>query len=553
MAEEREAPREAPEERELPQAVARKRGPRTFQFVWLIPMLALLVGGWIALKSVLDRGPTISIQFRSAEGIEPGKTKIRHKSVDIGTVKRIQLTTDHKAVIVTAEMDRQVADGFLVDDTRFWVVRPRIGGGQVTGLGTLLAGSYIAVDPGASKEERRQFAGLESPPGVTSDLPGKRFQLLADDLGSLDVGSTVYYRGVVAGSVVSTEVPKDGTMVLLSVYVNAPYDAFVNGDTRFWNASGIDVTLDTTGVKVQTQSLFTLVMGGISFETPAGNARAPLSASNAQFTLWTNRGEAMKPRETVVDMYTLKFPQSVRGLAVGSTVDFRGITVGEVKRIDLEFEPASVKFQAVVEIAVYPERLRSRFRNGARPWADLTSSQRMARFVERGFRAQLRSANLLTGQLFIALDFFEKEPRAVLDTTRTPPEIPTVKQGGLGELQESLARIVAKVEKIPFEELASDLRRTLKDLGTTLKRAEGMIGTLNDKVAPELRATIEQARKTLGSAETVLGTDSPLQGDLRDTLNDVSRTADSLRELVDYLERHPESLIRGKRPAGEKK
>lgn len=546
-------PQPTPPADAIPEAVARKPGPRSLQLVWIIPIVAAIIGGWIAVKTILDRGPTITIQFASAEGLEAGKTRIRHKSVDVGTVKRIELSSDRKAAIVTAEIDRKAADGFLVEDTRFWVVRPRIAGGQVSGLSTLLAGSYIGSDPGKSAEERRQFIGLENPPTITSDTAGREFMVTAEDLGSLDVGSPVYYRGIVAGRVSSVEVSKDGKLVLVGVFIHSPYDQLVTNGTRFWNASGVDLTLDANGVRLQSQSLLTLVLGGISFETPPDEEALAPADAKVQFTLWSNRDQAFKPRETIVLTYVMKFTQSVRGLTVGAPVDFRGINVGEVKRIDLDFDPATVKFRAVVEVSLFPERFRSRFRNGNRPWASLTPAQRMERYVERGLRGQLRSANLLTGSLFIALDFFDKEPAAKIDASVKPAEIPTVKQGGLGELQESLARIVAKLEKVPFDALAQDVRKALQDLSATLKRANAMLGHIDSDVVPELRTTLDQARKTLSSAESALGADSPLQGDLRETLNDVSRTADSLRELVDYLERHPESLLRGKRPAGEKK
>lgn len=542
-----------PEAGALPEAVARPPGPRSLQLVWIIPIVAALIGGSIAVKTILARGPTITIQFASAEGLEAGKTRIRHKSVDVGTVKRIELSSDRKAAVVTAEMDRKASEGFLVEDTRFWVVRPRIAGGQVSGLGTLLAGSYIGSDPGKSTAQRRDFIGLENPPTITSDVAGREFIVTAEDLGSLDIGSPVYYRGVVAGRVSSAEVSPDGKLVLVGVFIHSPYDRLVNAGTRFWNASGVDLSLDANGVRLQSQSILTLVLGGISFETPPDEAALPPADSKVQFTLWGNRDQAFKPRETIILTYVMNFTQSVRGLAVGAPVDFRGINVGEVRRIDLDFDPATVKFQAAVEVHLFPERFRSRFRSGNRPWASLTPEQRMERYVERGLRGQLRSANLLTGQLFIALDFFDKEPAATIDASRKPPVIPTVKQGGLGELQESLARIVAKLEKVPFDALAQDLRKALQDLSATLKRADAMLGHLDTDVVPELRSTLEQARKTLGSAESALGSDSPLQGDLRETLNDVSRTAQSLRELVDYLERHPESLIRGKRPVEEKK
>ncbi|HUQ28855.1 MAG TPA: MlaD family protein [Usitatibacter sp.] len=539
-------------EDEIPQAVARPKGKRSFPFVWIIPVVALLVGGWIGLKSVWEQGPTITIQFNTAEGIEAGKTRIRHKAVEIGTVRTVKLSDDNKTAIVTAEMDRHAGDAFLREDSRFWVVRPRIAGGQVSGLTTLLAGSYIGADPGKSEKTRRSFTGLETPPVITSDIPGRQFVLRAPNLGSLDVNSPAYYRGVLAGRVVSTELAPDGKMVQVGVFIHSPFDRFVNMETRFWNESGIDLSLDATGVKLQTESLITLLLGGIAFETPA-DAEAEAAAPNTQFALFDNRTAAFKPRETVVLPVLMKFSQSVRGLAVGAPVDFRGIAAGEVRRIELEFDPVNVRFVQVVEANLFPERLRSRYRDASRrALPDLSPAQRIQRFVEHGFRAKLASANLLTGQQYVALDFFPKAAPARMDAAKVPIEIPTI-PGGFGELQESLQNIAAKLEKVPFDKLADDLRKALQSLDATLKKADVLVGQLSTDVAPELRATLEQARKTLGSAEHALGSDSPLQGDLRDTLLEVTKAAESVRALTDYLERHPESLLRGKRSGETKK
>lgn len=547
-----EAPR-TPEEGAIPAAVIREPGRRSLQFVWIVPILALAIGAWLLGKSVWQQGPTITLQFKSAEGIEANKTRIRHKSVDIGVVKRVQLSDDTKAVMVTAELERHSADAFLAEDTRFWVVRPRIAGGQISGLGTLLAGSYIGADPGKSASEKRSFVGLESPPAITSDVPGRAFLLRADDLGSLDINSPVNFRGVLAGRVISAEVQADGKQVLVGIFMHAPFDKMVNAETRFWNASGIDLTLDANGVKLQTQSLIPLLLGGLSFETPPEAATLPPAAADTQFTLWDNRAEAMRPRETTIETFVIKFTQSVRGLAVGAPVDFRGINAGEVKGIYLEFDPEAVRFLQVVEIHLYPDRLRSRYRAGAnRPNPELTPAQRIQRFVDRGFRAQLKSANLLTGQLLVALDFFPKAPKVKMDLAQTPPEIPSI-PGGLGELQEQITSIVTKLDKVPFEAIAADLRRALTTLDSTLKKADTLMGQLSTDVAPELRATLEQAKKTMRSAEGMLSTDSPLQGDLRETLVEVTKAAESMRALTDYLERHPQSLIWGKKQPGEKK
>ena len=542
-----ETPRPHPEDVGVPEAVARERGPRSFQLVWLIPILALLIGGWIAAKAIWERGPTITIEFKTAEGIEANKTRIRHKAVDIGTVTQVKLSEGNKAVVVTAELDRDAGRSFLAEDTRYWVVRPRIAGGQISGLGTLLAGSYIGADPGQSANERREFTGLETPPPITSDVPGRRFMLRADELGALDNNSPVYYRGVLAGRVISIEVPPDGKQVLVGVFVHAPYDKLVSTQTRFWNASGVDLTIDANGLKLQTTSLIPLLLGGIAFEAPPESEGAPRADENATFALWGGKADAMRPRETTIEAFVIRFTQSVRGLAVGAPVDFRGINAGEVRAIYLEFDPKQVRFLQVVEVNLYPDRLRSRQRAGA-PRAETPPVQRIQRFVERGFRAQLRNANLLTGQMYVALDFFPKAPKAKLDLTQVPPEIPSV-PGGLGELQESITNIVTRLEKVPFDVIAQDLRKALASLDGTLKQAEAMMAKLNAEVAPELKATLEQARKTLRSAEGVLSDDSPMQGDLRETLIEVTKAAESVRALTDYLERHPESLIRGRRGA----
>ena len=539
--------RPAPEPEHIPDAVARDKGKRSFPFVWILPVVALIVGGWIALKSVWEQGPTITIRFNSAEGIEAGKTKIRHKSVDIGTVRSVTLSADNKQVLVRAEMDRHASSAFLAEDTRFWVVRPRIAGGQISGLTTLLAGSYIGADPGKSENTQRSFTGLETPPVITSDIPGREFILNAENLGSLDINSPVYYRGVLAGRVVSTDLAPDGKQVQLRVFVHAPFDRFVNTETRWWNESGIDFSVDANGVKVETESLVTLLLGGIAFETAPDTEPQPVKA-DATYARWENRNTAMKPREAVVMPVTMKFPQSVRGLAVGAPLDFRGITVGEVRRIDLEYDAKNVRFLMVVDANLFPERLRARNRDPSRAaLANLTPAQRIQRFVEHGFRAQLRSANLLTGQQYVALDFFPKAVPATMDISKPPPDIPTI-QGGFGELQESVQNIVSKLEKVPFEQLAGDLRKALQSLDTTLRKADTLIGQLSTDVAPELRAMLEQAKRTLASGEKMLSTDSPVQGDLRETLIEVTKAAESLRALTDYLERHPEALLRGKKP-----
>lgn len=522
------------------------------QLVWIIPIIAVLIGGWLAIHAWLEQGPTISISLLSGEGLEPGKTRIKYKDVDIGQVKSLTLSSDAKRVIVTAEMSKQ-AEGLLVDDTRFWVVRPRISGGNVSGLSTLLGGAYVGVDVGKSTEERSEFVGLDVPPVVTLDAPGRRYALHGDDLGSLDVGSPVYLHRVQVGQVVAFELDPDGRGVTLTVFVRSPYDKYVTSATRFWQASGFDLNVDANGVKLDTQSLVTILLGGIAFQTPeedASGSAKPADEKSA-FTLFPDRSEAMRNPDLVARNYVLVFRQSVRGLNIGAPVDFRGLVVGEVTSIDLDFDAANKEVTVPVGIRLYPERLRARSRKTANQPFD--PARLLNLFVERGFRAQLRTANLVSGQLYVALDFFPDAKKASFDPTRQPVELPT-QPGSFEELQKTLTSIAAKLDKLPMDKIAGDLRAALQSLDSTLKDTDALVKRFDSDITPEAKAaiadvrkTMEEARSTLQQAGGALAGDTPLQQNAREALREVTRAAQALRTLADTIERHPESLLRGKR------
>jgi paraquat-inducible protein B len=532
-----------PDLRDLPEAVADTKKRGSLQLVWIVPIVAALIGAWLAVQAFIERGPTITIKFKTAEGLEAGKTRIKYKEVDIGVVTEVALGEDRKTVVATAELKKQAAS-FLVEDTRFWVVRPRIAGGQVSGLGTLLSGSYVGIDPGKAPTSRRKFTGLETAPIVTGDRPGRQFVLRADELGSLEIGSPVYFRRLQVGEVIGFKLAKDGTGVSFRIFVRAPYDRFVTAGTRFWNASGVDVALDAVGFRVQTQSLTSILLGGIAFQTPPDVEPGPPSVPNTEFTLFANQGEAFKHPDTVAETYLLLFHESVRGLSVGAAVDFRGLVIGEVTAIGLDIGPATMEIRSPVEIRIYPDRLRARLLRPVSPARD--SVETVRRYVDRGLRGQLRSGNLLTGQLYVALDFFPNAPKITLDPTRTPLQIPTV-PGAFEELQTLLGSIVSQLERVPFEQIGDDVHRTLVRLDPLLQAVDKLVKDLDTGIAPELHATLGQARQTLAAAEQgLLAADAPVQTDLRETLREVRRATEALRNLSDFLERHPESLIRGK-------
>ncbi len=541
-----------PELDDIPDAVVEPRRRRTLQLVWIIPILAAIIGASLAIKSYMERGPVITITFKTGEGLEPGKTKIKYKDVQIGLVKGIAIAKDRSHVIVSAEMTKE-SEGLLVEDTRFWVVRARVSAGNVSGLGTLIGGAYIGVDAGVSKTPLLAFKGLDRPPTVTIDRPGRQFVLHAANIGSLDIGSPVYYRRIQVGEVIAYDLDKNGKGVTLKVFVQAPFGEYVKVNTLFWHASGIDLSLDANGVKINTESIVSILLGGISFQTMDDSVNAAPATPNSTFILFANRDEAMKRPDTVVETYVLAFKESVRGLTVGAPVDLRGVTVGEVTKINVELDPVKKEFTMPVEVQFYPERLRAYYRNKP-SMAKLPDSRTLLNsIIENGFRAQLKSGSLLTGQLYVALDLFPNAPHARMNWSKNPPEFPTI-TASLEQLQSTLVQIAQKIEKLPLEELAGDARKAIQSLDTTLKSADKMLKQVDGAVVPEVRSalddvrkTLDDFRKTLSGAKQVLSADAPLQHDMRETMRELSRAAQSLRGLADYLDRNPEALIRGKK------
>lgn len=530
---------------DLPRAITVAPRKHLPQLVWLVPLIALLLGGWLIVNTLGQRGPTITISFLTAEGIEPDKTRLRYKNVDIGEVKAVRLSEDRSRVLVTAQLAAH-AEGFRADDSRFWVVRPRISGGKVSGIGTLLSGAYIGADLGTSYAHRKEFIGLETPPILTKGMPGRHYTLEADEIGSLDIGSPVYYRRVQVGEVVAHEMNPDGTRIVIKIFVRAPYDRHVKPRARFWNASGMDFSLDASGVKLQTQSLVSIVVGGIAFESPEEDASLAEAAADSRFTLHPNRATALKAPDGEPLLLTVNFKHSVRGLQPGAPVDFRGIVVGEVLSTAAEFDESRDWFDFPVGIALYTERIVLRGKRPEQHAPERIRAGLLRAINQRGLRAQLRSGNLLTGQMYVALDFFPEAAPVKVDWRAAHKEFPAVR-GDFAELQLALTRLLGKLERLPIEEIGADLRATLKSADGALQSLDRMAQRASGELAPELVAGLKDLRATLVAAEKLMAQDAPLQLDLRETLREVGRAAQALRTLADTLERQPEALLRGKR------
>jgi paraquat-inducible protein B len=539
---------------DLPRPVIARRAHYSLWLVWLVPLVAVVIGVTLGARSILNRGPTITIYFHNAESIEANKTHIKFKDVDVGIVRRVKLTKDHREVEVTAEMrGNSGIENLLVTDTRFWVVRPRIGAAGVSGLGTLLSGAYIGMDAGRNATEKREFEGLDVQPAITADVPGRQFTLIADDLGSLDIGAPIYLRRVPVGQVLAYSMLPDGRHIRFTIFVTAPYDRFVSTHSRFWHASGVDVDLGAQGLHVQTQSVVSVLAGGIAFQDlpdpdNANPAAPPEAPESTQFTLYAQMSDAMKVPDSQGFDYRLLFASSVRGLAVGAPVEYRGLPIGEVTRIAVDGSggESNPEPKIAVDVRVFPRRLPTINKSGHEDMTQDDQRKRIDPMVRRGFRAQLKSGSLLTGQLYVSLDFVKDAPAAHIDWATKPPTMPTA-AGDLDSLQDTLSSIAKKLDAIPYDQLASDLHKDLTDLDTSLKHVDDLVQHLDTGVVPEAKATLADARKAVDDLRKTLGTvDQTVGPQATSALNEVSKAAASLNGLADYLKRHPESLLKGK-------
>jgi len=549
----------------IPDVSAGKR--RGISIVWIVPIVAALIAGYLAYITITEKGPEIIISFQTADGLEAGKTKIKFRDVEVGQVDRIDIKDDLSGVFVTASVNKGAAP-FLTDATRFWVVRPRIGAGEISGLGTLVSGAFVEIDPSDAGASTRSFVGLESPPLVRSDDKGKRFDLTAPSLGSFSHGSPVYYRGFEAGRIVGYGLAEDNRSVDVQIFVDAPYDELVRRNSRFWNVSGIEVSLDADGMSVKTESLVSIIEGGVAFDTPQDLVDAPAAEDGAIFPLFESFEEVEEAKFRVAERFILYFDGSVRGLTVGAPVEVRGVKVGEVVDVKVQFNRETLELRAPVLITLEQGRLQT---IGQQPTDTKSYLEWM---IESGFRAQLQSGSLITGALLVSLDFYPDQPARLVGEDDRYLEIPTI-PSELEQLTASVSGVLNTLASLPLRELIDDLRttvqsanavisspelqRSLASLDSSLAQMDDILGVVDHEAEPllqSLRATSDaageaavQAERTLASAESMIGENSQLRHDLQQMLAQLAAAARSIRVLADYLEAHPEALISGKRGA----
>lgn len=515
----------------MSEAAAKVTKRRRVSKIWLIPIVALVIGAWMVVHTWRNQGPQITITFASGEGIEADKTKIKLRDVELGHVESVRLADDFQHVVVTSRLEK-FAKPLLRDDTQFWVVRPRVGPGGVSGLGTLLSGGYIQLSPGNSEKRRRDFFGLEEPPVTPWGVPGLRFKLVSERAGSVGAGDPILYKGFRVGRIDSADFDTKTQTMNYGAFVEAPYDQLVTTSTRFWRASGVSFTASMEGISLSTGSLETILIGGVTFGQPEGIEPGESVPVGAVFELYPDQAAVnARPYKYGIE-YVVRFSRSVRGLKPNSWVEFRGIPVGRVERIMIDhlevLKSTGEGLSIPVLIKVEPGMI-------GLPDTEVGATElakAIANAVRHGLRATLATGSLLTGSLYVSLGMYPDEPVAEMTAFADYPTIPTT-GGGLEAIENRVVMLLDKVNALPLENLIEEIESAVTSVNAILD-------------GPAMRTLPKSVESTLAELRTALtgiSADSPLQERLVRTLAELDRTLGTLRNVLETIDEKPNSLI----------
>lgn len=526
---------------------------RRISAIWTVPIIALLIGVYMIAHNIMTQGPTIAIHFDTADGIAAGKTTIRTRSVVLGMVEDVILNEDQSGVIIHCALDANARE-LLGDDTEFWVVKPRIGAGGISGLGTLLSGAYIELAPGTKATKKREFIGLANPPVTSANTPGTHIQITTDQVGSLRSGNPVLYRGYTVGRIESAEFRPETRNAYLEAFIAAPFDTLLNSNSRFFDSSGISFNATAEGLSVETASIESILTGGISFETPSRMSAGSKVESGTTFSLYPNRPSIEVDPFLFYRDYVVLFDSSVRGLSPGAPVEYRGIRAGTVLRIMVE--ELVGEFDAKAGATPIPVLIRiehGRLREHVDEEVVEAIAQSFLMNIEKGLRASLATASLISGALYITLDFYPDEEFKTAGEFAGITTIPTVKSG-IAQIERQVSKTLEKINALPLDRTVRTANKALRQLDRTLasarKALDSVDAILAEEASRDLPEALTQALVEVRNALSSLSPNSELNDRLGRTLTDLDNTLQSVENVMRTLDSKPNSVVfSGSRPS----
>lgn len=522
-------------------ATARVTRPNSFNsVVWLIPLLALLTCAWLLFQHIRHTGPEITLYMKNADGIEVNNTVIKVLNVTVGKVTAIKLRSDEKGVAITAQLSADVKN-MIREDTHFWIVEPRIDQSGITGLNTLVSGSYIAFTPGHSKKIASSFQVADIPPVSAIGQNGLRLRLKGHGQKVLMAGSPVLYGDINVGQIEKAEFDPKDKSVHYQIYINSPNDRLIGSNVQFWLQTGLRIEASGGGVHIDSAPIPALLSGAIVFkEPPAGKGR-PVAA-NTEFNLYSSYTELQNHPSQRALYYVVFFRQPVRGLNVGATVEYQGISIGSVVNVPYFARNDSHHLfrndWIPVRLSIEPSRLEI----NATPQDSRLWREEIQTALNQGLTASLESDNLITGNMYIRLGSTAADTPLLrpVRTYQGDTVIASHVGGSVEQIQDQLSDLLNKMNKLPLQRSVNELNTTLAQLKTTLATANRLLAQNKTQQLPgELTATLHSLRQTLQGVSP----QSPLYGDIQNTLHSIDKTLKNAQPTLRTLKQQPNALI----------
>ncbi|KZN69307.1 intermembrane transport protein PqiB [Pseudoalteromonas luteoviolacea] len=525
-----------------------------FSVIWIVPIIAILITGWMLYQHQSNKGHVIFLKMENADGIIAGKTEVKVRSVQVGIVEALRLQIEQNAVIATIRINKHY-DSLLTEDAKFWTVKPRVDETGISGLNTLLSGVYIELLPGESDRSASLFTMQDQPALISPDVDGVRYSLTAANAEVLDVGTGIFFRNYKIGQVESAKFNEKTLEMDYGIFINSPYDELISKNVIFWVNSGIEVDLSTEGIRVSTGSLSKLIKGGISVDYPPAAEADELARENTQYKLHKNFAVALERRFDLFDLYLIEFEQSIKGLRPGAPVEYRGMRIGTVEQVPaqlvrdgqpLYFQQDNTSIPVLIKVEygrIYDvdEQAKQYWQGNIEKW------------IKNGLRASLKSGNLLTGAVYIELDFYSSAKPESIAKHSIYPILPSV-PSGFTALSEQVMALLNKLNKLPLSDTIGEAKDTLtayKQLGL---ETEKLIKELNNKKVSEkvdknltqLQGTLVQLTASLKQFEKTLATyqqGSGVMEQLTDTLSELESLSNTLKPVTKSLNEQPSMLI----------
>jgi paraquat-inducible protein B len=545
----------------MPQEIPEIEESTKFNFItsiWIVPFIAVMIAGWLAYQYYDQLGPEIRIVFPENVGLQAGQSHIKYRDVPVGTVKRIELEESGSGVVVVARMDK-TATPYLNEYTKFWIVKPEVGIGGVSGLDTLISGTYIEMYAQKGGTYKEKFVGLEH---AYRNIGGGEHFVLNTPKGesAVKVGTPLYLKNVKVGQVEYVVLSLDGTSVDVIVFIDKSYVPYVHTDSKFWVRSTLEVGLANGSLDVKIAPVTDLIQGAIEFSSTGRDKKMQIP-DNFVFRLYKNKNVIESKKVgyggKFVKRFLIRTQDSIAKLKQHALVRYDGFEVGKVNKIKLNYDRKTHKMEGKVVIeldtSVFEDPDDANHSSGERNFYQA---------VREGLRAQIVPSDPISGMLYVDLTFEHNDSSRTIIEEKGIAVLPSIPYHG-NSIMAGINRIVEKVNALQLESLIAALTKTVEESRQPIAHADEVLVSLKKSIddlhsvtskrsfktmPDEIDKTLKELTHTLRTAKKLMrgyGSNSLVTHQITATLKAVKKTSEEMQEFLRMLNRKPNSLIFG--------